>query len=120
MSFYAEHWTARPAWTALSVPERIAVLDQLAPVVDAFRASGATLVGVAMRETRLLHRDDCHYVALWHLSAGPALASAFRAALTAAGWDRYFAPAGPEPTADATVPPPRDARDRRGVNGRSA
>jgi len=121
---YAEHWSARPAWTALPVQERIAFLDQLGPDIDRLHASGAVLVGAALRETRRLHRTDCYYVALWRMPEGASQVQTLNAILEAAGWDRYFEPAltaseawsGAEKSGQVR-PPKRDARFCSFLNG---
>ena len=121
---YAEHWSARPAWTALSVYERIAFLDQLGPAMDRFRASSATLIGVALRETRRFHRTDTYYVALWRIPEGESQIQALDAILESVGWSRYFDPV--VPTADewegaeeegTARPPTREIRAHSARNG---
>ena len=121
---YAEHWSARPAWTALSVHERISFLDQLGPDMDRLRASGAVLIGAALRETKRLHRTDAYYVALWRMPKGESQVRTLDAILAAAGWDRYFAPVSSDSEAwsGATEggqvrPPTRDIRSRSFLNG---
>jgi hypothetical protein len=120
---YAEHWSARPAWTALSVQERISFLDQLGPDMDRLRASGAVLIGAALRETRRLHRTDSYYVALWRMPEGESQIQTLDAILQAAGWNRYFEPAAPfadvgmEAADGEPRPPTREIRSRSFLNG---
>jgi hypothetical protein len=130
MPLYTEHWSARPAWLALSLDERIRYLDQLGPAIDRLVASGVTLLGVVLRESRLLHRSDCHYLAVWHMPAGVSQAHMLESALAAAGWEVYFEPATAAPdvwetpdalgTPEAPTPSRRATRELRRVptNGR--
>ena len=124
MPLYAEHWSARPEWMALSIPDRIAFLDQLGPDMNRLRASSASLIGVVLRETKRLHRSDCYYMALWRMPEGGAHIEQLNALLEAVGWGRYFEPAAP--VADVEVgaesdseprPPTREIRSHSALNG---
>ena len=123
MPLYAEHWSARPAWMALSIQERIAFLDQLGPDMARLRASSATLIGVVLRETKRLHRSDCYYMALWRMPEGGAHIERLKALLEAVGWDRYFEPAAPFADVEGGVeegeprPPAREVRSHSSLNG---
>jgi len=125
MPLYTEHWSARPAWLTLSIDERIRFLDRLGPAMDRLLASGATLIGVVLRESRLLHRDDAQYLALWRMPEGASQIDMLESALAAAGWYAYFDPVAAAPDAlrgpDAPKPPRssfREVRGRAARNGR--
>ncbi len=90
MSLYAEHWIARPAWLALSIPDRLAFLDRIGPEMDQFVGRGAELVGVALRETRFLHRSDCDYIALWSMTDDVEQVAQLDGILEAIGWSDFF------------------------------
>lgn len=123
MPLYTEHWSARRAWLALSIDERIRFLDRLGPAIDRLLASGATLIGVALRESRLLHRDDAQYLALWRMPEGRSQIDMLESALAAVGWDAYFKPVTVAPDAlrgpDAPKPPRSSLREGRGWAARN-
>lgn len=122
MPLYTEHWSARPVWLALSIDERIRLLDPLGPVIDRLLASGAMLIGVAFCESRLRHRDDAQYLAPWRMPAGEPQRRTLETALAAAGWGRYVEPVAASPLSvlEASNSPrssTREPRDRASANG---
>lgn len=114
MSLYTERWTARPAWLALSIPERIAYLDQLKEGIQALTAAGARLVGLVLNE---VPHVSCQYVAVWAMPDGETLGRRLEEVLEEAGWHHYFqrAAASGLPTSEhLTFAPPRTAANGHG------
>lgn len=106
MSLYVEHWIARPAWLALSISDRLAFLDRIGPDMDRFSDAGAELIGVALRETKMLHRSDCDYIALWSMPEGHAQVQELDSILERIGWSDFFDRGGVEPAELASVTEP--------------
>jgi hypothetical protein len=90
MSIYVEHWTARPAWLSLSVPERIRYLDQFGPALEAFADTGGRFLGMVLHEPEGRPPLECQYLALWAMPDGADQIAQLNAILREAGWDAYF------------------------------
>lgn len=90
MPLYIEHWTARPSWHALTIEERIAYLDDRAPVRDILNEEGATLVGTALTERPGDGKKDSHYVAVWRMPEEGHQIQMLNETLERAGWREYF------------------------------
>ncbi len=90
MSIYTERWIARPKWLALSIPERIAYLDEMEAGMREITEDGARLIGLALNEDRRLHNRRCCYVAVWDMPDEDPQGRRLDAVLEAAGWHRYF------------------------------
>lgn len=73
--------------------------------MERFVEAGAELLGVALRETTLLHRSDCTYVAFWSMPEGDAQMRQLDDILAAAGWADYFERAEPTPVEPRSVRP---------------
>ena len=88
MQLYAELWNARPAWLALSQPERERFFASLGPEVGMQVDAGCELVGLAVADANTSRRGDYRYLAVWKLPDGQV--AAFEAAWEKLGWHDFF------------------------------
>ena len=88
MFMYAELWNARPAWLALSQPEREQFFATLGPEVGVQLNAGCELVGLVIADTDTPRRGDYQYLAIWRMAE--AQVPSFEEAWERLGWHGYF------------------------------
>jgi len=88
MYMYAKLWNARPAWLALSQPEREQFFATLGPEVGAQLTAGCELVGLVIADTDTPRRGAYQYMAIWRMDQ--AQVPSFEAAWERLGWHDYF------------------------------
>ena len=91
MHVHVERWAARPAWLALSIPDRISYLDQMESGIRRLFDSGAQLLGVVLKEEGASVRN-VQYVAVWAMPEGPSQVRLLEKILEVCGWKEYFRP----------------------------
>lgn len=114
MYLHVERWTARSAWLALSLRDRIHYLDQMGPSFQSLTASGARLIGTVLRDDGA-SSDGVQYLAVWAMPEGPSQVQLLEEVLDAFGWEDYF-----RPTTDrraARTPETFFEYARNGLNG---
>ena len=92
MYFHIERWTARSAWLALPLRDRIDYLDRMGPEIQRLREAGVRLVGMVLKDTSTPD-EGLYYLAAWAMPEGPSQVQRLRAVLDAFDWHRYFRPA---------------------------
>jgi hypothetical protein len=92
MYVHVERWVARPAWLALSIPDRISYLDQMESGIRRLLDSGARPIGVVLKE-ETTPADTVHYGAVWVMPEGSAQVRLLESILEVCGWHDYFRPA---------------------------
>jgi hypothetical protein len=92
MYLHIERWTARSAWLALPLRDRIDYLDQMGPEIQRLREAGVRLVGMVLKDTSTSD-EGLYYHAAWSMPEGPPQVQRLRAVLDAFNWHRYFRPA---------------------------
>lgn len=125
MPLYLERWAARPAWLSLPIRTRIDYLDRIGSHLQPLKDGGARLVGVTLNESRLLHRSELQYRALWLMPDLQKQVRTLHLILQAVGWYYYFDPVGqadasPGAGTKAAVSSAVDAELPFSTNGRRA
>jgi hypothetical protein len=67
MRLYAELWNARPAWLALSLPERERFFEAIGAELARQLDAGCEFIGAIITDTDTPHRAAYQYMALWRM-----------------------------------------------------
>lgn len=88
MRLYVELWNTRPAWLALSQPERERFFEAIGAALAVQLDAGCEFIGAVIADADTPHRGNYQYMAMWRMDDG--LVRPFEAAWERLGWYTHF------------------------------
>ena len=89
MYLYAELWSTKPEWEALSVEEQQEFLARVGPSVQKLQDAGVEVVGFEIQDADVPYASPHRYLAVWKMP-DLSLCERLEEAVESAGWHRYF------------------------------